>query len=71
MSMGAGDSDMMMPPGTDAEIVRSAMSAAPDAVSASATILGFDEKMQPRTLREGTNGCWQAVRTRATRIRSR
>jgi hypothetical protein len=27
--------------------------------------------MQPRTLREGTNGCWQAVRTRATRIRSR
>ena len=41
---------------TEADVIRSAMSAAPEAVSASATILGFDEKMQPRTVREGTNG---------------
>jgi hypothetical protein len=44
------------PPTTDAEVIASAMSAAPDAVSRDATVLGFDEKMQPRTLRTGTNG---------------
>ena len=52
MSMGSGDST----PPSDAQAIGSAMSAAPEAVSAGATILGFDEKMQPRTLREGTNG---------------
>jgi hypothetical protein len=46
MPMGSGDSD----------VIGSAMSAAPEAVSAGATILGFDEKMQPKILREGTNG---------------
>lgn len=62
MSMGSGDSTgsgnaaMTTAPGSDAEAIRSAMSAAPEAVSAGATILAFDEKMQPRTLREGTNG---------------
>jgi hypothetical protein len=44
------------PPTTDAAIVASAMSAAPESVSSAATILGFDEKMQPRTVREGSNG---------------
>jgi hypothetical protein len=46
----------VVPPKTDADMIASAMAAAPDAVSANATILGFDEKMQPRTLRAGTNG---------------
>jgi hypothetical protein len=44
------------PPTTDAERISSAMSAAPAAVSANATVIAFDEQMQPRTLREGTNG---------------
>jgi hypothetical protein len=55
-SMGSGNAAMTAPPTTDAEMIKSAMSAAPEAVSAGATILGFDEKMQPRTLRDGTNG---------------
>lgn len=56
MPMASGGAGMVEPPTTDAAMIASAMSAAPDAVSAAATILGFDEKMQPRTLRAGTNG---------------
>jgi hypothetical protein len=48
------------PPTTDAEMIRSAMSAAPDAVAAAATIVAMDEKGQMRTLREGTNG-WTCI----------
>ena len=44
------------PPTTDDEMLKSAMSAATDAVARDATIIAFDEKMQVRTLREGTNG---------------
>lgn len=44
------------PPTTDAEMIASAMSAGPASVSNAATILAFDAQMQPRTLREGTNG---------------
>jgi hypothetical protein len=44
------------PPTTDPEMIASAMSAAPDAVSKDATIVAMDDKMQMRTLRKGTNG---------------
>lgn len=44
------------PPATDEARLASAMSAAPAVISNAATIVAFDEKMQPRTLREGTNG---------------
>jgi len=44
------------PPTTDADMIKSAMSAAPEAVSSAATIIAMDDKMQMRTLREGTNG---------------
>ena len=44
------------PPTTDPEMIKSAMSAAPDAVSKDATIAAMDDKMQMRTLRKGTNG---------------
>lgn len=43
------------PPTTDEEILKSAMSAAPEAVAMDATIITMDEKMQVRTLRKGTN----------------
>lgn len=44
------------PPTTDAAMMTSAMSAAPEAVSKDATIVAMDDKMQLRTLRKGTNG---------------
>jgi hypothetical protein len=44
------------PPTTDAAMIKSAMSAAPEAVSKDATIVAMDDKMQMRTLRKGTNG---------------
>ena len=44
------------PPTTDAAMIKSAMSAAPPAVSKDATIVAMDDKMQMRTLRKGTNG---------------
>jgi hypothetical protein len=44
------------PPTTDAEMIASAVSAAPEAVSQDATVVAMDDKMQMRTLREGTNG---------------
>ncbi len=44
------------PPKTDADMIASATSAAPEAVSKDATVIAFDEKMQAKTLRPGTNG---------------
>lgn len=41
---------------SDDALVKSAMAAAPVAVSHAATIVAFNDKMQPRTLRAGTNG---------------
>ncbi len=48
------------PPTTDAGMLASAMAAAPEAVSKDATILAFNEKMEPRELRKGTNG-WTCI----------
>lgn len=44
------------PPTTDADMIKSAMSAAPEAVSKDATIVAMNDKMQMRTLRKGGNG---------------
>jgi len=44
------------PPATDEEMIKSALSAAPDEVSRDATIVAMDAKMNMRTLRAGTNG---------------
>jgi len=44
------------PPTTDDEMLKSAMSAAPEAVSKDATIMAMNDKMEMRTLRQGTNG---------------
>ncbi len=48
------------PPTTDEGMIASAVSAAPEAVSKDATVIAFDDKMQMRTLRQGTNG-WTCV----------
>ena len=48
------------PPTTDAGMMASALAAAPDAVSKDATVLAFNEKMEPRELRKGTNG-WTCI----------
>lgn len=40
---------------SDAQLIKNAMSAAPKAVAKDATIVGFDDKMQMRTLRKGKN----------------
>jgi len=49
------------PPTTDAEKIKSAMSAAPASVSANATIIDVDMKtMAVKTLKQGTNG-WTCV----------
>ena len=44
------------PPTTEPEMIASAMSAAPDAISREATIVAMNDKMEMRTLRPGTNG---------------
>ena len=41
---------------TDEEIIKNAMSAAPAAVAENAAVVTFDDKMQMKTLKEGTNG---------------
>ena len=41
---------------SDADLIKSAMSAAPLAISQGATIVTLNEKMEMRTLRKGTNG---------------
>ena len=46
----------MKPPATEADMIKSAMSAAPLAVAQGATIVTMDEKMNMKTLRAGTNG---------------
>jgi hypothetical protein len=51
---------LVAPPVTEAEMISSAMSAAPEAISADATIIAMDEKMQVKTLRKGTNS-WTCV----------
>ena len=43
------------PPTTDEGRIKSAMSAAPESVAKEATIIAMDEKMQVRTLRQGTS----------------
>jgi len=42
----------------DAEMIKSAETAAPAALSAQATIYAMNEKGEMRTLREGSNGWW-------------
>ena len=44
------------PPTTDADKIKSAMSAAPLAIAKDATIVDMDEKGMMKTLRQGTNG---------------
>ena len=46
----------MKPATTEAEMIKSAMSAAPAAIAQGATIVTMDEKMMMKTLRAGTNG---------------
>jgi hypothetical protein len=41
---------------SDEEIIANATSAAPAAVAANAAVITFDDKMQMKTLREGSNG---------------
>jgi len=41
---------------SDADIIKSAMSAAPLAIAKDATIVDVNEKMEMRTIRQGTNG---------------
>lgn len=43
---------------SDADMIRSAESAAPAALSSGATIYAMDDKGNMKTLREGTNGWW-------------
>jgi hypothetical protein len=40
---------------SDEELIKNATAAAPAAVGANATVIAFDENMQVRTVREGTN----------------
>jgi hypothetical protein len=47
---------MVAKPTTDEEKLANAMAAAPEAVSANATIIELGANGQPRTLRQGTNG---------------
>ena len=44
------------PPATDAEMIANATSAAPPTIAKDATVIAMDEKMNVRTLRQGTNG---------------
>jgi hypothetical protein len=44
--------------GADADLIKSAESAAPASVSSAAAIYAMNEKGEMRTLREGTNGWW-------------
>ena len=46
----------MKPPTTEADMIKSAMAAAPAAIAQGATIVSMDEKMNMKTLRAGTNG---------------
>jgi hypothetical protein len=46
----------MAPPTTDEGMIQSATAAAPEAVSKDAKVIAMNDKMEMRTLREGTNG---------------
>ena len=46
----------MKPPTTEADMIKSAMSAAPLSIAQGATIVTMDDKMNMKTLRTGTNG---------------
>ena len=48
------------PPATDEEMIKSAVSAAPESISKDATVIALDEKMQPRTLRQGSS-MWTCI----------
>src|SRR6476661_6662604 len=48
------------PPTTDAEKIKSAMSAAPASIASGATIMDIGKDMKMRTLKAGTNG-WTCV----------
>ena len=50
-AVGAGHT----PPKTDDEMIANALSAAPEAIAANATVIAFDAEGKVRTLREGTN----------------
>lgn len=50
----------MKPPTTEADMIKSAMSAAPAAIAQGATIMMMDDKMNMKTLRAGTNG-WTCI----------
>ena len=45
---------------SDADLIKSAMSAAPLAVAKDATVIALNDKMEMRTLRKGTNG-WTCI----------
>lgn len=59
-SMSSSMSAMKTPGGGDAALIASAMSAAPKAVSANATIMEMDAKGKMRTVRQGSNG-WTCI----------
>src|SRR5690242_3042403 len=44
----------------EADMIKNAMAAAPEAVSKDATIITMDDKMQVKTLRQGSNG-WTCI----------
>jgi hypothetical protein len=52
----APTASLAMDPMSDEEIIASAEKAAPASVAKNATIVAMDEKMQARTVREGSNG---------------
>lgn len=54
-SIGAAAAEKAAPP-SDADIIKSAMSAAPAKVSQNATVVAMDESGKMRTVRKGTNG---------------
>jgi hypothetical protein len=51
---------------SDDEVIKSAMSAAPEAVSKDATIIDMGQDGKMRTVREGTNGWWCMADSPAT-----
>jgi len=59
-SMTAQTKAAVAPPKTDAEKIKSAMSAAPAAIASGATIMDVGKDMKMRTLKPGTNG-WTCI----------
>lgn len=48
------------PPSTDAEMIKSALSAAPAAIARDASVVAMNDKMEMRTLKKGMNG-WTCI----------